>query len=277
MEAIEPWLQHMKWRADFDSWRERRIWQEDHQEANLRDIRPVLGLRVEGTRLLDLGAGMGGLSVALLREYGDNGLEVQATDYNPAYAQIARLRARRYSLGLPLTVAAGEKLPYGDGQFGVVLCMDVLEHVQDVEAVLSEIYRVLKPGGVVLTTVPNRRAFRDPHYHLPLINWLPAPISEQVIRRAGRSKSGGPLQDRQEHSELNTYTWAAFARLASSKGFRVRDQVRHRILTGEIRQLHGLRRTLLNLMRGLRLVDPFYRIYRYGWQGTYQVMLVKPR
>ncbi|MDQ3930987.1 MAG: class I SAM-dependent methyltransferase [Chloroflexota bacterium] len=276
VEAIEPWLQHMKWRADFDSWRERRIWQENHQESNLRDVRPVLGSRVEGTRLLDLGAGMGGLSVALLREFGGS-LQVQATDYNPSYARIAQLRAQRYSLNLPITVAAGEKLPYADFLFEVVLCMDVLEHVQDVDAVLSEIYRVLKPGGVVLTTVPNRRAFRDPHYHLPFINWLPAPIAEKIIERAGRSKSGGPLQDRQEHSELNTYTWAAFARLASSKGFRVRDQVRHRILTGEIRQLRGLRRTLLRVLRRLRLADSFYRVYRYGWQGTYQIMLVKPR
>ncbi len=276
VEAIEPWLQHMKWRADFDSWRERRIWQENHQESNLRDVRPVLGSRVEGTRLLDLGAGMGGLSVALLREFGGS-LQVQATDYNPSYARIAQLRAQRYSLNLPITVAAGEKLPYADFLFEVVLCMDVLEHVQDVDAVLSEIYRVLKPGGVVLTTVPNRRAFRDPHYHLPFINWLPAPMAEKIIERAGRSKSGGPLQDRQEHSELNTYTWAAFASLASSKGFRVRDQVRHRILTGEIRQLSGLRRRLLSMVRRLRLADPFYRVYRYGWQGTYQIMLVKPR
>ncbi|HEY0068717.1 MAG TPA: class I SAM-dependent methyltransferase [Chloroflexia bacterium] len=277
VEAIEPWLQHMKWRTDFDRWRERRIWQEEHQEANLQDIRAVLGSKVAGTRLLDLGAGMGGLSVALLREFGGAGLEVQATDYNPDYAQIARLRAQRYRLDLPITVAAGEKLPYADGLFDVVLCMDVLEHVQDVDAVLGEIHRVLKPGGVVLTTVPNRRAFRDPHYHLPFINWLPAALAERIIERAGRSKSEGPLQDRQEHSELNTYTWSAFARLAAGKGFRVRDQVRHRILTGEIRQLHGLRRYLLALVRKLGLVGPLYSIYRYGWQGTYQVMLVKPR
>jgi ubiquinone/menaquinone biosynthesis C-methylase UbiE len=277
VEAIEPWLQHMKWRADFDSWRERRIWQEEHQEANLRDVRSVLGLRISGVRLLDLGAGMGGLSVALLRELGDAGLTVQATDYNPSYAQIARLRARRYGLDLPITVAAGEMLPYADVLFDVVLCLDVLEHVQDVEAVLSETYRVLKPGGVALATVPNRRAFRDPHYHLPLINWLPTPLADRIIERAGRSKSGGPLQDRQEHSELNTYTWRAFARLASGVGFQVRDQVRHRIMSGEVRQLHGWRRTLLAGVRRLRVLDPLYRVYRYGWQGTYQVMLVKPR
>ncbi|HYP21713.1 MAG TPA: class I SAM-dependent methyltransferase, partial [Chloroflexia bacterium] len=256
VEAIEPGLQHMKWRADFDRWRERRIWQEEHQEANLRDVRSVLGSRVSGVRLLDLGAGMGGLSVALQREFGGAGLAVQATDYNPSYAEIARLRAKRYGLDLPITVAAGEALPYADGLFNVVLCLDVLEHVQDVEAVLGETYRVLKPGGVVLTTVPNRRAFRDPHYHLPLINWLPAPLADRIIERAGRSKSGGPLQDRQEHSELNTYTWGAFARLASGVGFRVRDQVRHRIMSGEIRQLHGWRRTLLAGVRRLGLLDP---------------------
>jgi 2-polyprenyl-3-methyl-5-hydroxy-6-metoxy-1,4-benzoquinol methylase len=277
VEAIEPWLQHMTWRADFERWRERRIWQEDHQEANLRDIRTVLGGRAAGVRLLDLGAGMGGLSVALLREFGGGGLALQATDYNPSYAHIARLRARRYGLDLPVTVAAGEKLPYAEGRFDIVLCLDVLEHVRDVEAVLGETYRVLKPGGVVLTTVPNRRAFRDPHYHLPLINWLPAPLPEMIIERAGRSKSGGPLQDRQEHSELNTYTWGAFSRLASGRGFRVRDQVRHRISSGDIRQLHGWRRALLVVALRLRLVDPLYRAYRYGWQGTYQVMLVKPR
>lgn len=277
VEAIDPWLQHMKWRADYEQWRERRIWQEDHQEANLRDVRSVLGTRVEGVRLLDLGAGMGGLSVALLREFGGKGLEVQASDYNPDYAQITRLRAKRHRLDLPLTVAAGEQLPYADSLFDVVLCMDVLEHVQNVEAVLGEIYRVLKPGGVVLTTVPNRRAFRDPHYHLPLINWLPTQLAGKIIERAGRSKSGGPLQDRQEHSELNTYTWGAFSRLAVDKGFRVRDQVRHRILVGEIRQLRGWRRSVLSLVSKLKLIDPLYRLYRYGWQGTYQVMLVKPR
>ena len=275
--AIEPWLQHMQWRADFAKWRERRIWQEDHQEANLRDIKAALGSAVSEACVLDLGAGMGGLSVALLREFGHQGLQLQATDYNRDYARIASLRARRYGLELHITVAAGEQLPYSDRAFDMVVCLDVLEHVQDVDTVLREIYRVLKPGGIVLTTVPNRRAFRDPHYHLPLINWLPESLAERIIERAGRSKSGGPLQDRQEHGELNTYTWGGFHRLATSVGFRVRDQVRHRIVSGEVRQLKGLRRTLLSLVCRVGLFDPLYRAYRYGWQGTYQILLAKPR
>ncbi len=282
--AIEPWLTHMRWRADFDAWRERRIRQEDYQEANLRDIEAALGMSQEGTtagkRVLDLGSGMGGLSVALLRRWGKSvagaGLHLQAADYNQDYCRIARLRAQRYGIHLPLTVAAGEQLPYPGEAFDLVLCLDVLEHVRDAGQVLSEIHRVLKPGGLVLTTVPNRHAFRDPHYHLPFINWLPRLWAERLLGMLGRSKQG-LLQDRQALSELNTYSWAGFVCLARGKGFRVRDQVRYRIMRGEIRQLRGWRLALLRLLVKLGLADLLYRLYRYGWQGTYQIMLAKPR
>src|SRR5437867_8635379 len=110
--AIEPWLAHMRWRKDFEAWRERRIWQERYQGDNVRDVRQALGGMVAGKTLLDLGAGMGGLSVAVLLEFGSQGLCLQALDYNPDYARIARLRAHRYSLNLNVVVAAGEQLPY---------------------------------------------------------------------------------------------------------------------------------------------------------------------
>lgn len=267
----------MTWRSDFEQWRERRIWQEDYQEGNLKDIRALFGSNVAGKRVLDLGSGMGGLSVALLREYGSRGLLLDACDYNPDYCRIAGLRARRYGFALPVAVAAGEHLPYSDATFDLVICMDVLEHVQDVKSVLGEIYRVLKPGGLVLTTVPNRHAFRDPHYHMPLINWLPRPIAERMIERSGRSKRDGLLQDRQELSDLNTYSWGRFVKLADSVGFKVRDQVRYRIAHGEVRQLDGLRRRTLDAVEKAGLFGPIYRLYRYGWQGTYQIMLAKPR
>lgn len=271
--AIEPWLAHMTWRKDFAEWRERRIWQEKHQSANMKDVAQALGAKVEGKNMLDLGAGMGGLSVAIMLEYGDKGLRLQSMDYNPDYCRIARLRAGRYGLTLPIVVAAGEHLPYPDGSFDLITCLDVLEHVASTDEVLREVRRVLKPGGIVLTTIPNRRAFRDPHYHLPFINWLPRPLAEAIVKRSGHSKSGGPLQDRQELSELSTYTWGAFKRAAEDAGFNVRDQVLWRIRRGEIRQLRGWRRAALAVAQKTRLLSPLYRLYRYGWEGTYQAAL----
>ena len=49
-------------------------------------------------------------------------------------------------------VGVAEHLPFGSGQYDVVLCTQVLEHVDSPPAVISEISRVLKPGGVVLLT-----------------------------------------------------------------------------------------------------------------------------
>jgi hypothetical protein len=65
--------------------------------------------------------------------------------------------------------------------------------------------------------------------------------------------------------------------MASNVGFRVGDQVRNRIWRGEIRQLRGGRRGALDLLRKTGLAAPLYSIYRYGWQGTYQIVMVKPR
>ncbi|MDQ2809041.1 MAG: class I SAM-dependent methyltransferase [Chloroflexota bacterium] len=272
--AIEPWLAHMRWRKDFAAWRKRRIWQENYQAANVAAVRAALGGAVAGKRLLDLGSGMGGLAVALARE----GATLVGLDYNPAYCAIARLRARRYGLTLPLIVGAGEALPFPAGSFAVVINLDVLEHVRDPAQVVAEIARVLRPGGACLTSAPNRFAFRDAHYHLPGINWLPRPWAETVIRRAGHGKEQGSLlTDRQALSALNTYTWAGFAALARRQGLRAVDQVEERLRGGEIRQLTGIRRGLLQIVRRAGLLVPIYRVYRCGWQGTFQARLEKPR
>jgi len=49
---------------------------------------------------------------------------------------------------------SGDTLPYADASMDAVLIYDVLEHVTDVQGVLREIYRVLKPGGIFYASVP---------------------------------------------------------------------------------------------------------------------------
>jgi SAM-dependent methyltransferase len=49
-----------------------------------------------------------------------------------------------------------EHLPFGDGTFGTVLCTEVIEHIPDPSAALREYQRVLRPGGVLIGSVPAR-------------------------------------------------------------------------------------------------------------------------
>jgi 2-polyprenyl-6-hydroxyphenyl methylase / 3-demethylubiquinone-9 3-methyltransferase len=75
-----------------------------------------------------------------------------------AALQIARAHAQRSGLGHVIYYQQGfaEAQPFADGSFSVVVCLDVLEHVQDLEATIREIARVLAPGGVFVFDTINR-------------------------------------------------------------------------------------------------------------------------
>ncbi len=101
---------------------------------------------------LDVGCGGGILSEELARA----GMAVTGVDPMPESIEAARRHAAAAGLAIDYRVGAGEALPFGDASLDVVLCCDVLEHVEAVEPVLEEIARVLRPGGVFLFDTINR-------------------------------------------------------------------------------------------------------------------------
>jgi SAM-dependent methyltransferase len=269
VSRIDRWLAHMTWRPDFERWRAGRIWQERQQDERLRLIARYGGA-LANRRILDLGSGMGGTSVAL----GLAGAAPLAFEYNRSYCDIIRLRAGRYELGLPVVNGAGEQLPFADGSFDLAIAWDVVEHVQNPERLLAELARVLRPGGRALLTVINRFAFRDPHYHMPLLNWLPRPLAEALIERRGRSKRESDFSDRQKLSEMHYYTLGGFRRLAARHGFRVGDIRADRVRRGE-GSAGGLKGRARDALRRAGLVQVAYVMYRALFQGTYELLLVK--
>ena len=266
---IDHWLAHMTWRPDYPRWREGRIWQERQQHERLRLI-DRYGGGLAGRRILDLGSGMGGTSVALALA----GAYPLAFEYNRAYCEIIRLRAARYDADLPVMNGAGEHLPFADASFDLAIAWDVVEHVQNPAQLLAELARVLKPGGRVLLTVINRFAYRDPHYHLPLLNWMPRPLAEAIIARRGRSKGQSDFSDRQKLSEMHYYTMAGFRALAAQYGFRVGDIREDRVQRGE-GSATGLKGRARDALRRAGLAHAGYIAYRTFFQGTYELLLVK--
>jgi 2-polyprenyl-6-hydroxyphenyl methylase/3-demethylubiquinone-9 3-methyltransferase len=111
-----------------------------------------LGIMPEGLRALDVGCGGGYLSEELARL----GFKVSGADPAPASLAAAQSHAKQSGLTIDYREAQAESLPFPDGSFDLVTCCDVLEHVQDLNLVLSEIARVLKPGGIFIYDTINR-------------------------------------------------------------------------------------------------------------------------
>ena len=94
-------------------------------------------------RVLDLGGGAGNMAHHLAH-YG----EVTSIEYNPRPIPIAQQR------GVMTAQGSGDALPFPDATFDLVALLDTVEHIPDELGVFAECARVLKPGGVLLVTVP---------------------------------------------------------------------------------------------------------------------------
>lgn len=94
-------------------------------------------------KILDIGSGAGNMAHHLAH-YG----QVIGLDPNPRPLAVAGLR------GLVALQGSGDLLPFADHEFDLVALLDTIEHIPDEFGVLEEVWRVLKPGGKVLITVP---------------------------------------------------------------------------------------------------------------------------
>ncbi len=97
-------------------------------------------------RVLDVGCGDGTFAHALAPEAGWVGI-----DPVPKSVKVARRLGAYHAVA----VADGALLPFASGSFSSVVSNSTLEHIPEVEPVLREMYRVLRPGGVLVLTFPS--------------------------------------------------------------------------------------------------------------------------
>jgi SAM-dependent methyltransferase len=105
---------------------------------------------VEGKRVLDIGCGEG-YGSAMLAE---RAAHVVGTDCSEEAIEYA---AAKYRLpNLEFRCMPAEKHAFADGSFDVVVCLELIEHVQSYVAVMEEMHRLLKPGGILILSTPNK-------------------------------------------------------------------------------------------------------------------------
>ncbi len=136
-----------------------RWWDADGESRPLHDLNPVrLGYIAErvalnGARALDVGCGGGLLSEALARA----GAEVIGIDLAPSVLDVARLHLLESGLDVDYRDISVESLAdQMAGQFDVVTCLEMLEHVPDPASVIHACANLLKPGGRLFLSTLNR-------------------------------------------------------------------------------------------------------------------------
>ncbi len=181
---------------------------------------------LSGLTAIDIGCSTG-FTVDTLRGAGCTvvGLDIDAPGL--AYA------VSRFGERASFVCADGSGLPFADRSIDIVVFNHIYEHVVDPDAVLDEIRRVLRPGGVAYFGFANRLGVIEPHYRLPFLSWLPRKAADRYVSLTGRAEEyyeqfrtrRGLLQ---MCRGLNVWDYT-YTVLADSEKFHARDMVPSRL------------------------------------------------
>lgn len=181
---------------------------------------------ISSMSILDVGSGRGKFLVAAAKA----GSRVEGVEPYDKYIEIAYELAKKEGVSIHVQKGDAEHLPFGDKTFDFVNLSEVIEHVESPERVLSEVSRILKPGGCVYVSVPNRFGFFDQHFHLPFLNWMPRSWAECLIGVLGRHKDYSLKNGRQRISEMYYDTFGGAKTFFEKNGFIIKDIRRARLI-----------------------------------------------
>ncbi|GAA1988126.1 class I SAM-dependent methyltransferase [Catenulispora subtropica] len=180
-------------------------------------------------RILDVGCGDGAATAQAARAC--PGHEVIGMDWSAEAVKRAR------SLGLTVIQGSVDApgLPLADASVDVVVFSEIIEHLIDTDAALTELLRVLRPGGTLLLSTPNLAAW----FNRSLLLLGIQPLFSEVSLRAIHGRPGSEVV-----GHLHLFTRRALTSLLTTNGFHVN-------------RIDGA--TYHDVPRGLKTLDRMFR------------------
>ncbi|MBI5345149.1 MAG: class I SAM-dependent methyltransferase [Deltaproteobacteria bacterium] len=135
---------------DYDAWYRTPLGEaSDRLEKDL--VFSMAGVKA-GDKALDAGCGTGIYTIELLRR----GALATGADNSEAMLSAARAKALREGLKMEFITADAARLPFPDGHFDIVISIGMLCFIKEGDRALTEMHRVLKPGGRLVVGLLNR-------------------------------------------------------------------------------------------------------------------------
>jgi SAM-dependent methyltransferase len=159
-------------------------------------------------------------------------------------------------------VAGIEDAELEPGVYDVAIANSLLEHVPDYRAALTNIYRALRPGGLLYFNSTNRFALRSgEHKPLRLYGWLPYRVRERI-----RTKHEGPLLVASRGMDFHQFTYPGLRRTLRDIGFTRVVDIYDLLDVDDLNRPTTARRTAMRAYKRLR---PLKHLITTFSDGTY--------
>jgi ubiquinone/menaquinone biosynthesis C-methylase UbiE len=134
-------------------------------------------------RILEVGTGTGWFQLMCKLR----GISCKGIDISPQLIAHAKSIGAAYGVEPDIELGNIENISIADSSYDVVVAMSIFEHVQDWQTAMGHVYRILKPGGVLVFESSNKFSFTSGEYNFPLYGWMP-----DAWRYALRIRRQGP-------------------------------------------------------------------------------------
>ena len=161
-----------------------KLYDTDARLQKARMVNSILGDYLGDTKdlaLLDMSCSNGLMTKQIAESFGTViGIDIDegALDHAKEYSSGSNIRYEKMD---------GLHTCFEDNKFDVVLCSQMYEHVPDPQQLMSEIHRILKPGGVCYFGATSRLKIIETHYgRIPFLSYLPKSLANRYLRLLGK-------------------------------------------------------------------------------------------